>query len=92
MDVYFQRRAAIYKKGDAQRRYIDTKEIGGAVLSWRTQRPVQYIESRKFYCCAYSKAVVKTQFYQFLESLCSDGDFTAWQSLCCCTFENYFFG
>eukprot|EP00434_Breviolum_minutum_P015746 symbB.v1.2.013875.t1/scaffold991.1/size149480/10 len=73
MDVYFQRRAAIYKKGDAQRRYIDTKEIGGAVLSWRTQRPVQYIESRKFYCCAYSKAVVKTQFYQFLESLCSDG-------------------
>eukprot|EP00438_Fugacium_kawagutii_P033257 Skav210269 [mRNA] locus=scaffold1993:245772:249739:+ [translate_table: standard] len=43
--------------GEAQRRYIPTDEIAGAVLSWRSAAPVKYIESRKFYCCAYAKAV-----------------------------------
>ena len=72
-DAYFQRRSAIYQKGQVQRRYIPTDEIAGAILSYRTQAPVQYIESRKFYCCAYTKAVVETESYQFLENLCEDG-------------------
>lgn len=72
-DEYFQRRTAIYQKGQVQRRYIPTEEIGGAILSYRTQAPVKYIESRKFYCCAYTKAVVETESYQFLQNLCQDG-------------------
>ena len=72
-DAYFQRRSAIYQKGQVQRRYIPTDEIAGAILSYRTHAPVQYIESRKFYCCAYTKAVVETESYQFLENLCEDG-------------------
>ena len=75
-DAYFQRRSAIYHKGQVQRRYIPTEEIGGAILSYRTQAPVKYIESRKFYCCAYTKAVAETESYQFLQHLCQDGCFT----------------
>jgi len=72
-DAYFQRRAAIYSRGDVRRRYIAREDIGGALLSWRTQPPVGYVASRKYYCMAYAAAVSATAAFGFLESLRATG-------------------
>ena len=73
MASYFKRRAEIYEKGQVKRRYVATQEIGGAVLSWRTEKALGYVDSRRFYCEAYAKAVTSTKAYRFLESLCGEG-------------------
>jgi hypothetical protein len=67
--AYYKRRALIYKNLKVKRRYI-TKglPIAGAVFG-NAKEIINYVDSRRFYCSAYTVAVTKTAAFKLLQAV-----------------------